>query len=89
MLKFLNFVNCSKSTPMQVTLQSMVSSCNMGTQLPLKVKNFSEPNSGGHQLMKMSCTLMLINCSKKIQHYFETYKTKVFTNNVSLKYFET
>jgi hypothetical protein len=30
-----------------------------------------------------------VNCLKAWQHYLDSHKTKVFTNNVSLKYFET
>jgi hypothetical protein len=32
---------------------------------------------------------MTMSCLKAWQHYLDSHKTKVFTNNVSLKYFET
>ncbi len=31
---------------------------------------------------------VMVNCLKTLHHYFKTHKTKVFINNVSLKYFE-
>jgi hypothetical protein len=32
---------------------------------------------------------VIVNCLKAWQHYLASHKTKVFTDNVSLKYFET
>lgn len=32
---------------------------------------------------------VIVNYLKTCQHYFKTHKTKIFMNDVSLKYFET